>query len=250
MKLKHRKIRASVFATILCASTAAFACLATPAMSGPSYLESGKGVKTIATGRPAGVMSVPGRHGRLAKQAEPKTSPSGIGQRTRGSVPVYTEGAGCDPQWQPWTASEAPDWITTFVEEVAPTYDLDPRLVMSVMAIESRFHTKARSHKNAQGLMQLIPGTAERFGVRDPYDPRQNIRGGMKYLKWLMSYFEGDISLTLAGYNAGEKAVDRHGGIPPYQETQAYVENVKAVYRCNSVARNPWLLIVENAKIR
>lgn len=214
-------------------------------------MDGGNGLRTIAVGRPAGVMGIPGRHERKRGVADSKqTAAPGLGRKTRGSVPVYTKKASCDPKWQPWVASRAPDWIEDIVDDLAPTYGLDPHLVMSVMAVESRFQVKARSHKNAQGLMQLIPGTARRFGVSKPYDAHQNIRGGMKYLQWLLDYFEGDVSLALAGYNAGENAVDRHGGIPPYDETRNYVKRVKAVYRCNSVPDNPWLLLVKNAEAR
>lgn len=76
--------------------------------------------------------------------------------------------------------------------------------------------------------MQLIPETAERFGVRDVWDPEQNLRGGMAYLRWLMQHFDGDLELVLAGYNAGEGAVQRHGGIPPYAETRTYVKRIIA----------------------
>jgi soluble lytic murein transglycosylase-like protein len=98
--------------------------------------------------------------------------------------------------------------------------------VLAVVEVESNFDPRARSHKNAQGLMQLIPATAERFGVDDVWDPEQNLRGGMSYLRWLLDHFDGDIKLALAGYNAGEQAVRRHRGIPPYAETRAYVERI------------------------
>jgi soluble lytic murein transglycosylase-like protein len=113
---------------------------------------------------------------------------------------------------------------------MAPTYGLQPELVLAVIEAESAFNHQARSIKNAQGLMQLIPATAERFGVQDPYDPVQNLRGGMAYLRWLLAYFQGDVRLTLAGYNAGEGAVLRYGGVPPYAETRAYVEKITQVY--------------------
>lgn len=116
--------------------------------------------------------------------------------------------------------------IARMVRELAPQYQLNPELVLAVIEAESNFNPQARSHKNAQGLMQLIPETAERFGVRDVWDPEQNIRGGMAYLRWLMQYFDGDLELVLAGYNAGEGAVQRHGGIPPYSETQSYVKRI------------------------
>jgi soluble lytic murein transglycosylase-like protein len=105
---------------------------------------------------------------------------------------------------------------------------LDPELVLALIEAESNFNPRALSPKNAQGLMQLIPATAERFGVRDAWDPEQNLRGGMAYLRWLLARFKGNVQLALAGYNAGEGAVERHGGIPPYAETRAYVSHIIA----------------------
>lgn len=116
--------------------------------------------------------------------------------------------------------------VAALVNRLAPNYGLQPSLVMAVISAESAFNPQARSVKNAQGLMQLIPETAERFGVRDPFDPVQNLHGGMAYLRWLLAYFKGDVRLTLAGYNAGEGAVVRYGGVPPYAETQAYVDKI------------------------
>jgi soluble lytic murein transglycosylase-like protein len=116
--------------------------------------------------------------------------------------------------------------IARMVRSLAPKYRLDPNLVLAVVEAESGFNPKALSPKNAQGLMQLIPATAERFGVRDVWDPEQNLHGGMAYLRWLLDRFDGDVKLALAGYNAGEKAVERHGGIPPYRETQSYVKRI------------------------
>ncbi len=114
--------------------------------------------------------------------------------------------------------------------ELSQEFELDPRLVLAVLRTESNFDPLARSPKNAQGLMQLIPETAERFAVRNVFDPVDNLRGGMKYLRWLLSYFQGDVTLTLAGYNAGEGAVDRARGVPPYPETRAYVQRIRALY--------------------
>jgi hypothetical protein len=118
--------------------------------------------------------------------------------------------------------------LAQMVRRLAPEYRLDPNLVLAVIEAESSFNPSARSPKNAQGLMQLIPATAERFGVQNVWDPEQNIRGGMAYLRWLMGYFDGDLALVLAAYNAGEGAVERHGGIPPYAETQHYVRRILA----------------------
>jgi soluble lytic murein transglycosylase-like protein len=122
----------------------------------------------------------------------------------------------------------APEPIVRFVNLIAPDYQLAPHLVLAVMATESNFDPLAVSPKNAQGLMQLMPGTATRFKVRQIDDPAQNIRGGMAYLRWLMAYFEGDLALVLAAYNAGERAVERYQGVPPYAETRHYVRRILA----------------------
>jgi len=124
--------------------------------------------------------------------------------------------------------ANAPPPIVRFVTLVAPDYQLSAALVLAVMAVESNFDPMALSPKNAQGLMQLTPDTATRFRVRQPTDPVQNIRGGMAYLRWLLAYFEGDLALVLAAYNAGERAVERYRGIPPYAETRLYVRRVIA----------------------
>ncbi|MCY7312376.1 MAG: lytic transglycosylase domain-containing protein [Pseudoxanthomonas sp.] len=105
-------------------------------------------------------------------------------------------------------------------------YGVEEAIVRAIIHAESSFNPMALSHAGAQGLMQLMPPTARRFGVSDSYDPSQNIRGGVQYLAWLLRRFNGNLTLAAAGYNAGEGAVDRHGGVPPYRETQRYVERV------------------------
>lgn len=109
-------------------------------------------------------------------------------------------------------------------------YEVDRDLIQSVITVESCYQPKARSPKHAQGLMQLIPATAERFGIRNPYNTYQNIKGGTRYLAWLSKRFNGDLTKVLAAYNAGEGKVDRYNGIPPYRETRNYVHDVMAVY--------------------
>jgi soluble lytic murein transglycosylase-like protein len=117
------------------------------------------------------------------------------------------------------------------IQRLAPRFDVDFRLALAIARAESNFDAAAVSPKNAQGLMQLIPDTATRFGVRNAFDPEQNVRGGLAYLRWLLERFGGDVALASAAYNAGEGAVDRHGGIPPYNETRNYVQRILNFYR-------------------
>lgn len=121
-------------------------------------------------------------------------------------------------------------WVVELVYTLSEWYGIDPRLVLSIITAESNFQVHAVSPKSAMGLMQLIPETAERFNVRDAFDAAQNIRGGIRYLRWLLSYYRGDVTLAVAAYNAGERAVDRHKGVPPYAETRRYVKRVLELY--------------------
>ena len=124
--------------------------------------------------------------------------------------------------------------VAELVVRLAPEYGVQPRLALAIAAVESAFNPAAVSPKNAQGVMQLIPETAARFKVVDSLDARQNIAGGLSYLRWLLAYFEGDVRLVAAAYNAGEGAVERYAGVPPYAETQAYVERVLGYYRAHA----------------
>ncbi len=121
--------------------------------------------------------------------------------------------------------------VEALVKQLAPQYQIDPQLVMALISVESGFNAKAVSPKNAQGLMQLIPETAERFGVKRVFNPAENIKGGLAYLRWLMAFFQGEVKLVLAAYNAGERAVERYKGIPPYEETRNYVQRITSMYK-------------------
>jgi soluble lytic murein transglycosylase-like protein len=126
-----------------------------------------------------------------------------------------------------------PPWkqqIAAVVDKLAPKFAISRRLALAVIAVESNFARDARSDKGAAGLMQLMPDTADRFNVERVYEVADNVRGGLAYLRWLLAYYQGDVRLAVAAYNAGEKAVDRYGGIPPYPETQSYVKRVMALY--------------------
>ncbi len=125
----------------------------------------------------------------------------------------------------------------SYIEESSRRYRIDPLLIYAQMHQESSFKVKATSYKGASGLMQLMPATARRFGVTSIYDPKQNIDAGVKYMRWLLDTFNGDVVLALAGYNAGEGAVMKYGwNVPPYRETQEYVRRITARY--NSIS-NP-----------
>jgi NO-binding membrane sensor protein with MHYT domain len=120
--------------------------------------------------------------------------------------------------------------IASLAARIAIANRIDPLLVLAIIETESAFRVDAVSRGNAQGLMQLMPETARRFGAKNLLDPAENIRAGIKYLHWLLAYFEGDVSLALAAYNAGEGAVLRYGGVPPYPETLAYVRKIRTRY--------------------
>lgn len=122
-------------------------------------------------------------------------------------------------------------WIVDMVKTMSSWYEIDPHLALSIVSVESNFEPGARSLKNAMGLMQIIPATAERFNVKDAFNASQNIKAGLKYLQWLLNRYNGDVALTAAGYNAGEGAVDRYHGIPPYPETEQYVARVLRLYQ-------------------
>lgn len=138
-----------------------------------------------------------------------------------------------DPKNSAKDTSFSPNLSTKFDElfnEIARTYNLDPKLLHAIAKVESNYNPRAVSPKGALGVMQLIPSTARLVGVSDPFDPRENIHGGARYLKYLLDKF-GDLTLALAAYNAGPKAVEAYGGIPPYAETQRYVRSVLSLYQ-------------------
>ena len=119
------------------------------------------------------------------------------------------------------------DWIIFRAGEKA---GVDPRFIHAVIKQESQYDPHAVSYVGAQGLMQMMPGTAKRFGLKNPYDSAANVEAGTKYLKFLLKRFNGDVSLALAGYNAGEGSVDKYKGVPPFSETQNYVKKIVANY--------------------
>jgi soluble lytic murein transglycosylase-like protein len=144
----------------------------------------------------------------------------------------------------PTSRGEIPPSLNSLVNAISKTHGVDPALVKAVMKTESGYNRFAVSPKGAMGLMQLIPGTGKRFGVRDFFDPQQNIEGGVRYLKFLIEKFEGNLDLSIAAYNAGENLVERLGRIPAIPETRDYVRKVRSNYqsRPTLVAANSVML--------
>ena len=135
-------------------------------------------------------------------------------------------------QWRPpapSTPGETPNSFDVHIEEAARRYALDTHLLRAVIRVESNFNHRAVSHRGAQGLMQIMPQNFSSLDIRDPFNPRENIMGGARYLRKMLNRY-GDLSLALAAYNAGPGAVDRYKGIPPFKETQDYVNSVLSHY--------------------
>jgi len=137
------------------------------------------------------------------------------------------------------TSSDPEDRLDRIVREAAERHSLDPALVKAVTRTESGWNPRAVSRKGAIGLMQLIPGTAQRYGVGNPYDPAQNVEGGTTYLRALLDRYNGDLTRSLAAYNAGERAVDESRGVPAIRETRRYVQKVTDAYFQPGSDRSP-----------
>ena len=176
----------------------------------------------LSLSRPAwadGIVSVTDEHGRKIFINTGETRAKG-GLATRAIRPVNAD-----------NVSLPPPEINDLVDQTASRLQIDPQLVHAIIKVESEYDPNAVSRKGAMGLMQLIPETAQRFGVENPFNPKANIEGGVSYLKHLLDLFRGDLSLTLAAYNAGESAVQRSGGIPSFAETRDYVRKVTNIYQ-------------------
>ena len=144
--------------------------------------------------------------------------------------PPVEESVAFEPEEEFVAATPEQKQAADVVGKLAPEYQVSPLFALAIIRAESNFNPNARSPKNAQGLMQLIPETSARFNVKKPYDLVQNVRGGLAYLRWLLAYFRGNVALVAAAYNAGEGAVERFGGVPPFAETRAYVQRIKRYY--------------------
>jgi soluble lytic murein transglycosylase-like protein len=160
---------------------------------------------------------------RLATRRDGRKVIYNVGEAPRGS-------RGSDLKWLA-SRHDRRSKYDPVIEHYANKYGVDPTLVRAVIQVESNFNPNCVSSKGARGLMQLMPATARRFGVTNIHDPEQNIHGGVRFLSYLMRLFNEDLPRVLAGYNAGENAVLKYGGIPPYAETSTYVVRAMTVYR-------------------
>ena len=157
------------------------------------------------------------------ERANVSVKPTAYAVRPTTSRPMYA-GAALDG----FTTGDSK--VDSYIVDSSARHGVDPVLIYSIMHRESAFKKLAVSYKGARGLMQLMPATAARFGVSNIFDPAQNIEAGTRYMRWLLNRFKGDVGLALAGYNAGEGAVDKYRGVPPYRETQEYVKRISERY--------------------
>jgi soluble lytic murein transglycosylase-like protein len=149
----------------------------------------------------------------------------------------------------PVPVMRAPAQTLRLIQELARQYNIESRLIQAIIRVESNFNPHAVSSAGALGLMQLMPATAERFGVKDPFNPQANIEGGIRFLKHLLRQFPGDLRRVLAAYNAGEYAVRHYNGIPPYPETLRYVKRVMTFYGFPSGAKKIYRFRETNGSI-
>ena len=157
------------------------------------------------------------------------TSGVAMAAATRSAAPVAKEPIAIEPVASP------PANLDQLIVQAASQHQIDPNLVRAIIQVESNFNPNAVSSAGARGLMQLIPSTAQRFGVANSFDPRANIDGGIRYLKHLLGLYEGNLHLTLAAYNAGENSVARFRGVPAYRETRNYIRKVGVLYPLENI---------------
>jgi soluble lytic murein transglycosylase-like protein len=182
----------------------------------------GMGLLTLSSSSRADIYKTVDDDGVISFTNKPLGKSSTLYAKDKPKIPVFSPSD---------TSPERFSRYDVHIRQAATLYQIPEELVRAVIKVESDYDPRAVSHANARGLMQMVPETAERMMVTDIFDPRQNIFGGTRYLRVLANLFNGDLELTIAAYNAGENAVIRNGGIPPYEETQQYVGKVLSYYR-------------------
>ncbi len=207
--------------------TAALACAALPARAQLSYSVDDQGNIVYTNDAP-----------------QPRKPPSEKASAEKGSIGSdlnRNTGALHAANSAPAARSLGSDVLHQLVQETAQKHNVDPNLVSAVISTESNWNTSAISRKGAQGLMQLVPETAQHFGVYNPFDPAQNVDAGVRYLSMLLDRYNGDLPKALAAYNAGPRVVDRWGGVPDFRETREYVRKVTSSYfQPGSEHKSPW----------
>lgn len=198
------------------------------------------------TGR---LISVPARPVEVAEEpAKPGSTPAGPADRTKvvdPAPPAVGAASGNAPQRR--NSGAEGQGVYRLIQEAATEHSIDPNLLAAIIKAESNFNPGAISNKGAMGLMQLMPQTARAFGAHDPFDPEENISAGVRYLKYLMESYPGQLHLSLAAYNAGPGAVDRYKGVPPYRETRDYVRRIASLYRSGDIGV-PFIALAGKAK--
>jgi soluble lytic murein transglycosylase-like protein len=192
-------------------------------------------VPRFGAGSPGGFRKVSEKSRRIARRLDATGYYSRLSSAYKGYPHLRSKDHTKRKTWSARYSAETRKRLRPQVEEIARSHGLDPALLDAVILVESGYDPSAVSHKGAIGLMQLMPDTAARFEVSDPSDPIENMRGGARYLRWLMDYFENDLELTLAAYNAGETSLARNGDqVPPYEETRNFVDRVLRRYRMSN----------------
>lgn len=204
-----------IFSNLLMGTTAIISLMALPTHAGNVYMYKDSQGSTLLTNK---------------KSSDKSLQRVKITYYPDSNIHRYSNWGATEASVRP-SFSKNKDAFDHIIQQASSTHGVSEGLIKAVMHTESGFNVNARSPVGAQGLMQLMPATAQRFNVSNAYDPHQNIMAGAKYLAWLLKRFKGNTSLALAGYNAGEGNVSKYGGIPPFRETQDYVRRVNSRYQ-------------------
>jgi soluble lytic murein transglycosylase-like protein len=226
-------MKAKLNAAFILLTTMGFFCIPAHAQLASYLDEQGNLVYTNSTAPAPRITPAKSSSAPISSQGSPSPQPASA------PAPAPTQAPAAAPPSAPAALApaqplvpviQAPAALDQMVQQTAEKHNVDPALVRAVISTESNWNASALSSKGAQGLMQLVPGTARQLGVGNAFDPAQNVDGGVRYLGMLLQRYNGDLKLALAAYNAGPSIVDRFGGVPNYRETRNYVEKVTSTY--------------------